>query len=272
MNIENTYTLKDGKGVACERLVILNECYNQFSLNCLKQIDLSNKTVLEVGCGIGLFSCELARLVGPHGKVVAIDISQKQLDIAKENSDKQKIKNIEFIRCSAFELNTLNRKFDCVYSRFLLTHLYNPEVVLKQELDCLNINGYLISAEPNLGYNSMHCEPESEVFNKIKKVHILQTQTYNTDFFIGNKIPGILKEFGSKQIYSKASIAHLTTPKKKMQLRLAMIELSDVLISKGFMTQDEVDLLLRELKVFELDNHVVDYFSCMETCVKKING
>jgi ubiquinone/menaquinone biosynthesis C-methylase UbiE len=37
-------------------------------------------TVLEPGSGMGFFTIELARLVGPDGKVVAIDVQQKMLD------------------------------------------------------------------------------------------------------------------------------------------------------------------------------------------------
>jgi ubiquinone/menaquinone biosynthesis C-methylase UbiE len=35
--------------------------------------------VLEPGCGMGFFTLELARLVGPHGRVVAVDIQEKML-------------------------------------------------------------------------------------------------------------------------------------------------------------------------------------------------
>ena len=54
--------------MASERLKIVNECYNPFSLKFLEDIDLSReKSVLEVACGIGLFTCELAKLVGEKG-------------------------------------------------------------------------------------------------------------------------------------------------------------------------------------------------------------
>ena len=36
-------------------------------------------TVLEPGCGMGFFTLELARLVGDHGKVVAVDIQPRML-------------------------------------------------------------------------------------------------------------------------------------------------------------------------------------------------
>ena len=37
-------------------------------------------TVLEPGCGMGYFTLEAARLVGPSGKVIAIDLQKKMID------------------------------------------------------------------------------------------------------------------------------------------------------------------------------------------------
>src|SRR5215467_10509613 len=41
-------------------------------------------TVLDVGCGCGATTIELARAVGPSGRVVGIDISEPMLSRAKE--------------------------------------------------------------------------------------------------------------------------------------------------------------------------------------------
>ncbi len=37
-------------------------------------------TVVEYGCGMGFFTVPLARMVGPEGKVIAVDVQQKMLD------------------------------------------------------------------------------------------------------------------------------------------------------------------------------------------------
>lgn len=38
-------------------------------------------TVMDVGCGMGYFSIGLAKLVGAGGKVIAVDLQQKMLDV-----------------------------------------------------------------------------------------------------------------------------------------------------------------------------------------------
>ncbi|MDQ7784490.1 MAG: methyltransferase domain-containing protein [Desulfomonilaceae bacterium] len=37
-------------------------------------------TVVDYGCGMGFFTLALARMVGPEGKVLAVDVQQKMLD------------------------------------------------------------------------------------------------------------------------------------------------------------------------------------------------
>ena len=37
-------------------------------------------TVMDVGCGMGLFSIGMARMVGDGGLVIAVDLQQKMLD------------------------------------------------------------------------------------------------------------------------------------------------------------------------------------------------
>lgn len=45
-------------------------------------------TVLEPGPGMGFFTLPLAFLVGPHGKVVAVDIQPKMLDKLRQRADR----------------------------------------------------------------------------------------------------------------------------------------------------------------------------------------
>lgn len=38
-------------------------------------------TIMDVGCGMGLFSIAMARMVGDKGNVIAVDLQQKMLDV-----------------------------------------------------------------------------------------------------------------------------------------------------------------------------------------------
>jgi len=58
-----------------------------------KQIDLSNKVVVEIGCGTGSSTAAFAHFVD---KIVAYDIDEKSIEAAKKRMDIMELKNAEF--------------------------------------------------------------------------------------------------------------------------------------------------------------------------------
>ena len=44
--------------------------------------------MLDVGCGMGLFSLAMAKLVGDQGQVIAVDLQQKMLDVLRRRAEK----------------------------------------------------------------------------------------------------------------------------------------------------------------------------------------
>ena len=54
-------------------------------------------TVADVGAGVGYFTWRLARRVGPKGKVIAVEVQQKMLDLMAENLRQRKITNVEMV-------------------------------------------------------------------------------------------------------------------------------------------------------------------------------
>ena len=45
-------------------------------------------TVMDFGCGMGMFSIAMAQLVGPKGQVIAADLQQKMLDVLQSRARK----------------------------------------------------------------------------------------------------------------------------------------------------------------------------------------
>jgi ubiquinone/menaquinone biosynthesis C-methylase UbiE len=62
-------------------------------------------TVLEPGCGMGFFSVPLARLVGPDGRVVCVDLQQKMIDGLRRRANRAGLSGrIETIVCGPDDL------------------------------------------------------------------------------------------------------------------------------------------------------------------------
>ena len=59
-----------------------------------------------------MLAVELAKRVGPQGKVIAIDISVEQLVIAKNYAEKHGVNNIEFVCLDVNSLTQIDKKDD----------------------------------------------------------------------------------------------------------------------------------------------------------------
>lgn len=105
-----------------------------YAFNNIKKMNLKGETVLDVGCGIGLYSSIFATL---GFKVKGIDISEKSIELAKKLPTDVK-----------FEVADLNNyhdgKYDIVFCWDVLHHTFDAEMGFKRLKEFVNLNGYLI--------------------------------------------------------------------------------------------------------------------------------
>jgi ubiquinone/menaquinone biosynthesis C-methylase UbiE len=90
----------------------------------------SGATVLDVACGTGNFTRELARAAGPQGLVVGIDVSETMLARAVDDTRRAGLRNVAYVRGDAQRLPLREGAFDGVCC-FAAVHLFSsPERAL----------------------------------------------------------------------------------------------------------------------------------------------
>ena len=91
-------------------------------------------TVIDVGCGQGGFTVSLAKIVGKHGKVLSVDISDEYLEDFIENLERWGLKNrVTFVHADAAHLEGVlaDEIADMVVSYRFLEELVHPEDLFK---------------------------------------------------------------------------------------------------------------------------------------------
>ena len=88
-------------------------------------------SVLDVGCGWGDMSIEVAKLVSPSGRVVGIDCVDAFLEVGRKDAKEKNVDNVIFQRWNA-ELSLPENEFDYVVSRFGTMFFTNPVAGLKK--------------------------------------------------------------------------------------------------------------------------------------------
>lgn len=88
--------------------------------------------VLETACGTGLVTFRAAKAVEPDGEVMATDISEGMIDLAKSEAKKRNIRNVIFRRMDAEQLETEDNHFDAALNGLGLMYVPNPVLSLKE--------------------------------------------------------------------------------------------------------------------------------------------
>lgn len=108
-------------------------------------------TVLEPGPGMGFFTLELAKRVGPAGRVIAIDIQIKMLEKLKRRAARHGVLERIETRLAAPEsmaIGDLNGKIDFAFA-FAVIHELPPNAAVFPEIAAaLKPGGRLLVAEP----------------------------------------------------------------------------------------------------------------------------
>jgi ubiquinone/menaquinone biosynthesis C-methylase UbiE len=83
--------------------------------------------VLDVGCGSGASAIPAGEAVGPHGRVIGVDLAERLLAMAQAKADAQKLSNTAFRQADMERLGYPDESFDAVVCVFAI--FFVPDMV-----------------------------------------------------------------------------------------------------------------------------------------------
>ena len=107
-------------------------------------------TVMDLGCGMGYFSIGMARLVGSTGRVIAVDLQQKMLDVmAKRVRRAGLAERILPHRCRANDIG-IREPVDFILAFWMVHEVPDPNHFFQQLNALLTSEGQILIAEPKM--------------------------------------------------------------------------------------------------------------------------
>ena len=104
--------------------------------------------VIDIGPGMGYFTIPLARLVGPEGHVIAIDLQERMLLALRSRAKKNGVsERIEAHLASQKSLG-IHEKADFILAFWMAHEVPDQSSFLREIRDLLKPNGSLLLAEP----------------------------------------------------------------------------------------------------------------------------
>ena len=123
---------------------IKDSIFKHFNIENNKTRPLKNLDMLDIGCGGGLLSEPMSRL---GANVTGIDASQKNINIEKVHSLKNKLK-INYI-CASPENFKSKKKYDIILNMEIIEHVEDVNFFIKKSSGFLKTNGLMFVATLN---------------------------------------------------------------------------------------------------------------------------
>lgn len=184
--MKNSEKFWDRQAYRYDKLNSRYEEQYQDSIDITKKYLERSHRILDYGCGTGITTMALAASVQ---QIVAVDISERMLEVAKMKSIKKQISNIEFNSANIMDPNYDGMKFDAVLVFNTLYFIRNVDEVLLRIYELLSTGGLFISVTDCLG------EKPSLRFKLMKYFSGLRFTPYMR-FYTMAKLEGSIQKHG----------------------------------------------------------------------------
>jgi len=164
--------------------------------------------LLDVGCGPGYVSFELARLVGSSGQVIAVDMSQRFINHLREQIQVRRVSNIKTMIGDVGQLDIAERSVDGAYARWVLCFVEHAEAVVAAVARALR-PGKAFVVQDYFNYEAAVIAPKDEIFDHVFKVVAQSFRMRQGNPDVGSYVPAMMERCGLevREINSLSRIA-----------------------------------------------------------------
>lgn len=241
-----------------ERLRRLASVLQPTTLALLQRVGVEDgMSCLDVGCGGGDVTVELARMVGPSGYVVGADLDETKIALARSEAEARGLANLDY-QCTDVTGMISPRNFDVVYARFLLSHLPNPAQTLARFRSMLNPGGCVIVEDIDI--TGHFCDPASRAYDRYIELYVQAAQIRGVDATLGPRVPGLLRDAGFDWVEVSVAQPAGFSGDVKMLSPLTLENIAASILTEGLATEDELGQVITDLYAFARDPNTLMSF------------
>ena len=208
----------------------------------------------DVGCGSGDVSLELARMVGPDGRVTGFDMDEVKLGPARAEAAAAALENVEFVAADVTRFDVA-ASYDLVYARFLLQHLPDPAEVLRRLYAAVAPGGRLVVEDADFG--GVFVEPPSPGADFFVRTYSAVLESHGGDPAMGRKLHAAFRAAGIRELQLGAVQQVFLEGEAKTLFALTIEATADTLVEHGVATRAEIEDALADLERVAADPAVL---------------
>ena len=205
------------------------------------------QAILDLGCGPGFCTTELAFMVGHSGKVIGVDLSPNYVAALRQQAELHSLP-IELRTCSFDEMELAPSSLDGMFCRWALAWEPNPQEILAKVKAALKPGGRMLIQE-YFDWATFQTEPPLPHLKKgIAAAYRSMKQQQPGDIDVGRRMPAMAEALGLK-VLNVRSISKLARPSDltwEWPFSFLKIYLPK-LVERGLIASQEVTEALAEL-------------------------
>jgi 2-polyprenyl-3-methyl-5-hydroxy-6-metoxy-1,4-benzoquinol methylase len=168
--------------------------------------------ILDVGCGPGTITMDLARTVAP-GQVVGIDNEPAPLEWARTEAAAQDVANVSFVTGEIYRLEFPDGAFDVVHAHQVLQHLTQPVAAFRKMRRVCRPGG--IVAARDADYAAMAWYPGDARLDRWLELHRRIARSNRAEPDAGRRLLAWAQAAGFAEITSSAGVWCYATPEER---------------------------------------------------------
>ncbi len=205
------------------------------------------QTLLDLGCGPGFCTLELGYIVGPEGKVIAVDKSAAFIDFLSQCNQLHQV-NIETQQCTFDDMQLIPNSLDGVYSRWALAWIPNPDAIVEKISQALRPGGVFVAQE-YYDWSTLQTSPPLPALQTCIAGALKSFKSMEGEIDIGRELPDLFYQHGL-EVISTRPLSKLATPDDltwhwpKTFFNIYFPKVAEM----GFLSMQEVEKALAELE------------------------
>lgn len=234
---------KEGK----ERLDLLSDAMRATTLELLESAGLKiGDRCLDAGSGGGHVALDMARTVGPTGRVTGVDFDPHVVDLARADAKEAGTDNVEFIAADASSFE--GGPFSFIHARYLLSHVSEPARVFAR-LKALLAPGGTIAVE-DIDMSGSFCHPSEPAQDRFQALYTEAVRRGGADANLGRGLPAIALAAGVRDARWRVFQPVYASGPYKRITAVTMQMIGSTLLKYGLAEEEEIDTLVSRLDAF----------------------
>ncbi len=231
-----------------ERQRLLAKVLNPSTTKHLAALDVNRKgRWLDVGSGLGATTRMLIQFLDSKGTCVGLEQDSALVKVAQEQDWNEQ--QVTFRQGDAMDLPFDDNSFDFVFSRYLLMHLKDPLLALREMFRVAKPGALVFAQEPDLAIN--YCYPSMPGYERIYEMW----NAIFPDAEIGRKLPHLFRKLSVDQLEVKGDLLMETNGViLKRVFTLTFEAMGHLFVADGHLDSEEFDSLLGDFREVESDS------------------